>query len=324
MQGRVQPTMQMKGMAINDDEGLEREADVMGEKAASEAEKAPMRNNVRVLKQLNQKEGHPTQLFAIQVIQNPASASGLVIQRKGTQITWDNSKNIRTIEVAARPDGPEGAHTTSWAVIVQGLREALHGNDFVAALTELWKLTNRITSLPFYGQGPQWLNKQLDNVIATLLTDINNAAAAPPPELQMTQTVQELADRYLYARNLVPGTIDSSRGSKNTGEKKHADAMVELTAAYTDMSYDSSYEPATVKEFAEACFKSFDVPVAPKTADERGRIIGQHMQTIISSYPGIYPLHEKITKGFIAEVSKNWGMGAKQIETEAKPFLIYS
>ncbi|MEH2154086.1 eCIS core domain-containing protein [Nostoc sp.] len=32
-QGRVKPTLQMKGVQINDDEGLEREADVMGEKA---------------------------------------------------------------------------------------------------------------------------------------------------------------------------------------------------------------------------------------------------------------------------------------------------
>lgn len=33
MQGRVNPTMQMKGVQINDDEGLEREADVMGRDA---------------------------------------------------------------------------------------------------------------------------------------------------------------------------------------------------------------------------------------------------------------------------------------------------
>ena len=32
MQGRVKPTVQMKGVPINDDEGLEREADVMGNK----------------------------------------------------------------------------------------------------------------------------------------------------------------------------------------------------------------------------------------------------------------------------------------------------
>jgi hypothetical protein len=34
-QGRVQPTMQLQGTAINDDAGLEREADAMGEKALS-------------------------------------------------------------------------------------------------------------------------------------------------------------------------------------------------------------------------------------------------------------------------------------------------
>ena len=34
-QGRVQPTTQAKGMAVNDDAGLEKEADVMGAKAAS-------------------------------------------------------------------------------------------------------------------------------------------------------------------------------------------------------------------------------------------------------------------------------------------------
>lgn len=33
MQGRVQPTMQVKGVSINDDQGLEHEADVMGAKA---------------------------------------------------------------------------------------------------------------------------------------------------------------------------------------------------------------------------------------------------------------------------------------------------
>jgi len=33
MQGRVKPTMQAKGVAVNDDRALEREADVMGGKA---------------------------------------------------------------------------------------------------------------------------------------------------------------------------------------------------------------------------------------------------------------------------------------------------
>ncbi|MDJ0844492.1 eCIS core domain-containing protein [Crocosphaera sp.] len=46
MQGRVKPTMQMKGVQINDDEGLEREADVMGEKVLfSRSQNTSMSNN---------------------------------------------------------------------------------------------------------------------------------------------------------------------------------------------------------------------------------------------------------------------------------------
>lgn len=50
MQGRVQPTMQMKGVAINDDQGLEREADVMGGKASQvmEPQLLAVRQTVRV------------------------------------------------------------------------------------------------------------------------------------------------------------------------------------------------------------------------------------------------------------------------------------
>lgn len=39
MQGRVQPTTQLQGVAVNDNEGLEREADVMGGKAVTQMKK---------------------------------------------------------------------------------------------------------------------------------------------------------------------------------------------------------------------------------------------------------------------------------------------
>ncbi|NES69523.1 MAG: DUF4157 domain-containing protein, partial [Okeania sp. SIO2D1] len=43
MQGRVKPTMQMKGVQINDNAGLEREADVMGELATTNIKKLEKR-----------------------------------------------------------------------------------------------------------------------------------------------------------------------------------------------------------------------------------------------------------------------------------------
>lgn len=59
MQGRVKPTMQMKGVQINDDEGLEREADVRGEQArgwAAQPKENPVsKSEVKVRSQIVQK-----------------------------------------------------------------------------------------------------------------------------------------------------------------------------------------------------------------------------------------------------------------------------
>ena len=48
MQGRVRPTMQAKGVAINDDAGLEREADVMGAKAHEMETRGMVSSNVPI------------------------------------------------------------------------------------------------------------------------------------------------------------------------------------------------------------------------------------------------------------------------------------
>jgi len=57
-QGRVKPTMQMKGKVnVNDDEGLENEADVMGEKALQLADKQPELVQRKSLLKLNSSDG---------------------------------------------------------------------------------------------------------------------------------------------------------------------------------------------------------------------------------------------------------------------------
>lgn len=47
MQGRVKPTIQARGVSINDDEGLEREADVMGAKAAAHQPSKPLGSDTK-------------------------------------------------------------------------------------------------------------------------------------------------------------------------------------------------------------------------------------------------------------------------------------
>lgn len=49
MQGRVQPTTQLQGVAVNDNEGLEREADVMGEKVVTQLVSSKRGRNLSII-----------------------------------------------------------------------------------------------------------------------------------------------------------------------------------------------------------------------------------------------------------------------------------
>ncbi len=62
-QGRVTPTIQMKGLQINDDEGLEKEADVMGASALQVLETDPMQSSDRT-------GAHPTARLAMPIVQS--------------------------------------------------------------------------------------------------------------------------------------------------------------------------------------------------------------------------------------------------------------
>ena len=57
MQGRVQPTTQMKGVSINSDDELEREADVMGAKALRIAKSEPAMESTRINSKSTQESG---------------------------------------------------------------------------------------------------------------------------------------------------------------------------------------------------------------------------------------------------------------------------
>ena len=76
-QGRVKPTMQMKGMNVNDDVGLEKEADVMGAKAL----KGDKNNNRSTNNTFNQ-PSNTAQLLKKKEVEN-ISANGLYMTKKG-------------------------------------------------------------------------------------------------------------------------------------------------------------------------------------------------------------------------------------------------
>ncbi|MDJ0600014.1 MAG: DUF4157 domain-containing protein [Crocosphaera sp.] len=95
MQGRVKPTMQMKGVQINDDAGLEREADVMGNLASDLIDDRLEAITQRKQQEMANNSSQVKQLVALQEMGNNTTQIKRTIQlgRRGAAILKNNSMN---------------------------------------------------------------------------------------------------------------------------------------------------------------------------------------------------------------------------------------
>ncbi len=122
MQGRVQPTMQTKGVSINDDLGLEREADVMGAQALQRTRRSVFAQGpAAVVPQTEptttmQRRVNPEDV-ASELVGQPfrvagAFSAGGVRLNAGdtvTVITWSNTSDTVTVAAPAPAVGPPAA-----------------------------------------------------------------------------------------------------------------------------------------------------------------------------------------------------------------------
>lgn len=130
-QGRVKPTMQLKGVAVNDDAGLEAEADVMGAWAMQMAETAPIQRVVPPhgggTKEVARtkytprggkdtpydKKKHPRGMFSFGVNTRYAVLENYNPVRAGNRIIAVQDNNGRQVNV----EGIQLDHQTSWDTI---------------------------------------------------------------------------------------------------------------------------------------------------------------------------------------------------------------
>lgn len=125
-QGRVKPTMQMKGnVNVNNDEGLEKEADVMGEKAFSMPHqlKSPEEEMLQRKFEVTQSHGHEEEelvqgkFHTVQKKESnttPQSSKSHIVQRVATNLVPGLDENVPSTYDAANGHSykDHGAHTT--------------------------------------------------------------------------------------------------------------------------------------------------------------------------------------------------------------------
>jgi hypothetical protein len=212
-QGRVRATMRENGVAINDDPGLEHEADQMGANALRLGVRQPAR-----------------QLASAPVRASPPQRK--VVQRLTSQVVMDEERKIRHVVVRGRPPRMHGSrmgdHSTAFIVHVEGLNIALAGLTIPQAIERIHVLDRHIVDL-LRGQGseaPAVLAEidQFNGLVAQAILSLEIDGSMD----MATHYLQLAINSYLRAREMVPfstinvAAVSPGLAGKGHGESRHA------------------------------------------------------------------------------------------------------
>ncbi|WP_017452886.1 eCIS core domain-containing protein [Herbaspirillum rubrisubalbicans] len=351
-QGRVQPTMQMKGAAINDDVELEREADVMGAKAVSTGTAAKQSAESVPIAAVTRTEGnYATPIAANKMRAQVQLMNACVIQRDviltvgGGLITGVGVD--RKNELGIFGDEP-GDHSTAHVVFRDMIRNQLLGLTLAAAPARLQTLFDQISNLPgmfthdyvIADHRAQVLNMQQAAQNAINTANITNTQLA----------IQTAAQAVLNFRNAVPmsavreGSVGSGEGPQSgrlrmAEDNLRADPAFVLNTLYGRPPFNTG---GTVrKQLDEAVLRLLDVKAVSENLElARDRveddedpeyefapgfsgimhadlkdILVQHLKSIRMAYPLLWANHFSVVLGdLIASLIERVDIGTHQDE----------
>lgn len=194
-QGRVRATRQMKATLVNDDPGLEREADIMGERALSgplqSSQDGDLKNNTT----------HP-------ILQaNFTYTASVVLDRKGAEKKTPNEVRVESIELpeTERPPSQYGekqqAHSVSWTLLKQAYSRFKPGPlmKLLDYLEHDWTALRKQKDLNKMGAAHSNFNDFLARYDESYFEALKNASASL---LAWYGKVQQLITDYFVALQL--------------------------------------------------------------------------------------------------------------------------
>ncbi len=249
-QGRVTPTLQMKsGVRINDDIGLEEEADRMGEKAMQRA--AVEETGISPLSGAEGYTGDSTSFsegvqLKAKVLLSALSGDisggngdrpGHVVQRFQAQIIAKEDKDgngvIADIKLTGRTPSPHsgtmGAHSTAWVVHTDGLRRQLQGLTLDGAIAKVGEMLDEAIASPQMNLAPVDTNPFSEYSKVKPAMDraqgMQKEGYKGKDESGKTVWLEDFIDAYLDLVNRLP--LATVLGAKTTGDTE-GDARTNL------------------------------------------------------------------------------------------------
>ncbi|GLR17007.1 eCIS core domain-containing protein [Portibacter lacus] len=253
-QGRVQPTTQKKGIGVNDDSSLEKEADVMGAKASESKTKY----SARSLTHTNLKTSNSLSQLKI-------------IQKQDWDLTEFNSKQDQKkskfnsfVKGASDKIGGKAAKKFgSVSSKIQQLKDGLETQDLRLIVNSLESLLNQFnTGSPPYIYISQRLGEFSDDPEQALANMIEHhkvkASTAPPPSSAASSSSSTSSNPTSESKSTT--TVDKGKDVKeeiNTGESWEADKINEMRSyiisakdAYQNGQYEEAHSLLSSQDYA--------------------------------------------------------------------------
>ncbi|MCB9232327.1 MAG: DUF4157 domain-containing protein [Bacteroidia bacterium] len=315
-QGRVRPTAQLKGKVnLNDDAGLEREADLMGAKALN----------------LTSFAGNQAPL------QTKSLSETAPVQRVTTQISMDSEDGkIDKVSIVGRPDsahsGTMGDHSTAFTTLAAGLNVMMEGKGLKEVYYTLMDLYSALKKLPGYSlinnlplESKKRINKADDELAEwldigyTRFSDRTNLGEKLMPFTGYDVTLlQSMVDAYLEIRELIPlSTINTKAYNAALAGKGKGETARNLVhseqgqgISFNNISttilglFDarSAAVVGTVTDQKEMDKIAPGVLVSDKGEDRITMMVDQHLITIQTMYPATW---KKLKKEEVSQIRQD-------------------
>lgn len=264
-QGRVKPTAQMHGAAINDNPALEREADVQGQRALQ--------------------VGHTLPALAVQAGQpaHPPLVQRVSVALKDGRVSSVSGKGDRRLGGSLRSH--EGDHTTAYVTFKEMVKNQAMGKTVPEAAKALLLALNSVAVFPgMQLQTADYLHDYIDEMRGELV-DLEISKASEGPD--NVKKLAVLMDKIIEIRNSVPlSSRNVSMSSGGHGEGYSNDLLSECESRLRTDGPKMRFSP---DEICEAMWALFDY--SPTDSVDNlviANIILQHILSMKLTYPRLW------------------------------------
>lgn len=285
-EGRVRATVQLKGgVSVNDDEGLEREADLMGERAlqlnkrGDEGQKVSLPNSLlregvgnaaQRIKDEELFQGKPdtAQRFECEKGSDPvdveimtkdgplANISREVVQCEfAVEVSVGRDKNkikiIEDIKIGERPKTQFGTkqedHVLAWTMKINEIKLSLRGAPSLkdAVRRLVFLMVNTNAALE-----DRKINKTIDSVCQVYMQKNSD-------DLDFQQSIQKGIRKFLIAYNENPKTVRKRLGTRDRGEGARVKNAKNSIIKWANSLEKKDIKPKNIEEFSKALGDTF-------------------------------------------------------------------